>query len=65
MRSPDHAARIALRQFQGRGFGWYTPQHITAIYAEELPQQPPVAPSGIVPRAPSRRRRVLVGLILD
>jgi adenylate cyclase len=30
-------AREALRQFYGRGFGWYTPQHIAQIYAAELP----------------------------
>jgi tetratricopeptide (TPR) repeat protein len=30
-------AREALRQFCGRGFGWYTPQRIAEIYATELP----------------------------
>ena len=30
-------ARDALRQFYGRGFGWYTPRRITEIYATELP----------------------------
>jgi tetratricopeptide (TPR) repeat protein len=30
-------AREALRQFYGRGFGWYSPQRIAEIYATELP----------------------------
>ena len=30
-------ARDALRQFYGRGFGWYTPRRIAEIYASELP----------------------------
>jgi adenylate cyclase len=30
-------AREALRQFYGRGFGWYTPQQIAEIYVTELP----------------------------
>ena len=30
-------AREALRQFYGRGFGWYTPQRVAEIYATELP----------------------------
>ena len=31
------AAHEALRQFYGRGFGWYRPQRIAEIYASELP----------------------------
>lgn len=30
-------ARDALRQFYGRGFGWYTPRRVAEIYASELP----------------------------